>query len=219
MCSRERASLQRGMNFRLVREYSVILMSVRANAPYQDRLEEEGSILIYEGHDAPRRVGSGDPKLVDQPDRTPRGRPTENGRFWEAAHAFKAGAEAAHLVRVYEKIHQGIWSFNGTFQLLDAWREHDGNRFVFKFKLAAFTENIPTEALKSRGWERRRMIPTHIKVEVWKRDRGKCVICGEKDELHFDHDLPFSLGGSSLTAANVQLMCARHNLSKGSKIL
>src|SRR5881394_2648875 len=112
------------------------------------------------------------------------------------------------------KIHQGIWSFNGTFRLLDAWREHDGNRFVFKFKLAAFTENVLAATLQSQGRERRRMIPTHIKVEVWKRDRGKCVICGEKDELHFDHDLPFSLGGSSLTTANVQLMCARHNLSK-----
>src|SRR5258706_10431329 len=88
MCSREGASLQRGMNFRLGREYSVILMSVRVNAPYQDRLEDEGLTLIYEGHDAPRREGSQSPKLVDQPDRTPSGRATENGRFLEAANAF-----------------------------------------------------------------------------------------------------------------------------------
>jgi hypothetical protein len=34
MCTRERTSLQRGMNFRLPDRHSVILMSLRPNAPY-----------------------------------------------------------------------------------------------------------------------------------------------------------------------------------------
>jgi 5-methylcytosine-specific restriction endonuclease McrA len=38
------------------------------------------------------------------------------------------------------------------------------------------------------------------------------------DELHFDHVLPFSKGGTSLKVENVQLLCARHNLSKSAKI-
>jgi 5-methylcytosine-specific restriction endonuclease McrA len=38
-------------------------------------------------------------------------------------------------------------------------------------------------------------------------------------DLHFDHDIPFSKGGSSLTAANVRLLCAKHNLEKSDKIL
>jgi hypothetical protein len=37
--------------------------------------------------------------------------------------------------------------------------------------------------------------------------------------LHFDHDIPFSKGGSSLTGANVRLLCAKHNLEKSDKIL
>jgi hypothetical protein len=37
--------------------------------------------------------------------------------------------------------------------------------------------------------------------------------------LHFDHDIPFSKGGSSLAAANVRLLCAKHNLEKSDKIL
>jgi len=32
-------------------------------------------------------------------------------------------------------------------------------------------------------------------------------------------DVPFSKGGSSLTAANVRLLCAKHNLEKSDKIL
>ena len=51
MCSREGTSLQRGMNFGLGGDHSVVLISVLPNAPYRDRLEDEGNTLIYEGHD------------------------------------------------------------------------------------------------------------------------------------------------------------------------
>lgn len=54
MCQREGTSLQRGMNFRLRGRHSVILMSRRPNAPYADRIEEDGTVLIYEGHDVPK---------------------------------------------------------------------------------------------------------------------------------------------------------------------
>ena len=64
-----------------------------------------------------------------------------------------------------------------------------------------------------------RLIPTAVKVEVWRRDGGQCVQCGSKKNLHFDHDIPFSKGGSSLTAANVRLLCAKCNLQKSDKIL
>jgi 5-methylcytosine-specific restriction endonuclease McrA len=53
---------------------------------------------------------------------------------------------------------------------------------------------------------------------VWRRDGGKCVICGASDELHFDHIVPYSKGGTSLVAENIQLLCARHNLQKRDRI-
>ena len=64
-----------------------------------------------------------------------------------------------------------------------------------------------------------RLIPTSVKIEVWARDKGRCVLCGSTVNLHFDHDLPFSKGGTSLTARNVRILCMRHNLSKSSKII
>ena len=67
MCQREGVSLQRGMNYELDRNHSVILMSVRPGAPYADRFEDDGSTLVYEGHDLPRSSQHVDPKSFNQP--------------------------------------------------------------------------------------------------------------------------------------------------------
>ena len=67
-------------------------------------------------------------------------------------------------------------------------------RMVFKFKLIAAEGTECSLPLGTVKRERRRIIPTSVKVQVWKRDGGKCVMCGATDELHFDHDLPYSLG-------------------------
>ena len=103
MCSVEGVNLQRGMNFRLGSTYSVILMSVRPNAPYADRVEENGGILIYEGHDIPRRKNGPDPKSVDQPMRNPSGSLTQNGVFFEAAKQYSSYSKPPERVKVYEK--------------------------------------------------------------------------------------------------------------------
>lgn len=222
MCTREGTSLQHGMNFRLRGGHSVILMSVRANAPYRDRVEEDGTVLVYEGHDIPRSADTPLPKTIDQPMHLPSGGLSRNGKFYEAALAFKRGDQEPDLARVYEKIKKGIWSDNGFFQLVDAWIESDERRNVFRFKLIAVEADSEEEVVSERGarkLERRRIIPTAVKLEVWRRDGGKCVMCGAADELHFDHILPFAKGGTSFTAENVQLLCARHNLEKSAKIV
>ena len=219
MCTREGLSLQAGMNFGVGGTHSVILMSVRTNAPYRDRLEDGGTTLIYEGHDQPRGPGVVEPKRLDQLAMLPTGRPTQNGKFYEAAHAAKEGTRTPERVRVYEKIKAGIWIDNGVFHLVDAWTERDEHRVVFKFRLEAVDNDDDVASDRPQHVSRRRIIPTAVKLEVWKRDGGKCVMCGATDELHFDHDLPYSLGGTSVTASNVQLLCARHNLQKHNSIV
>lgn len=221
MCQNEGTSLQRGMNFRLRGRHSVILMSIHPNAPYQDQIEDDGSVLIYEGHDEPKTANIKNPKLIDQPKLLPSGKLAENGKFHKAAQDYKQGLKSPDIVRVYEKIKKGIWSDNGYFHLVDSWVENDEYRKVFKFKLVAVESVENEDAAEDKQdteSKRSRIIPTSIKLQVWKRDQGKCVECGATDDLHFDHILPYSRGGTSMRQENIQLLCARHNLKKSAKI-
>jgi hypothetical protein len=194
-------------------------MSVQRNAPYRDRLEDGGTTLVYEGHDQPKGAKYPNPKVVDQPERFPSGHLTQNSRFHQAAQQYKPGKRPPERVRVYEKIQPGIWSYNGVFHLLDSWRERDEYREVFKYRLIAVEGEGGVGSTVPANVQRRRVIPTPVKLAVWKRDGGKCVMCGATDELHFDHDLPWSRGGTSMTEDNVQLLCARHNLQKHDRII
>lgn len=218
MCREEGVNLQRGMNFRLHGGFSVILMSLRPGAPYADRIEDDGNTLIYEGHDIAQKRGGPNPKTIDQPMRNPNGSLTSNGLFFEAATKYKKNHCESELVKVYEKIRSGIWVYNGLFRLVNAWQEVSNARKVFKFRLELVEEKGSSKGAELYDIDHDRLIPTSVKLEVWKRDKGKCVRCGSQDNLHFDHIIPYSKGGSSLVAENVQLLCARHNLEKRDRI-
>lgn len=218
MCERANAqALQRGMNYLIDPPYSVVLMSRRTNAPYQDRILGDGQTIEYEGHDVPKTRRDVNPKAIDQPRATPSGRPTQNGLFAQAVEAYKRGDRPPALVRVYEKVLRGVWSDKGLFQLINYKFVSDGKREVFKFYLRTTEEHVD-EATRSDLPPPRRLIPSEVKREVWKRDQGRCVLCGATDNLHFDHDIPWSKGGSSMTAQNVRILCARHNIDKRDKI-
>ena len=63
----------------------------------------------------------------------------------------------------------------------------------------------------------REPIPRAVRQSVWPRDGGKCVQCGSRENLEFDHIIPRSQGGSS-TERNVQLLCESCNRSKWKQI-
>ena len=219
MCKEEGGQrLQRGMNYRSINKYSILLSSTRTDSPYEDEVVDDGRNLIYEGHDVPRSKRTPNPKEVDQPMHTKTGKFTQNGLFFEAAHKYISGTTSAEIVRVYEKIDYGIWVFEGNFFLVDAWFTESGKRKVFKFKLSLIDKGekiSKPESKQSLG----RIIPSVVKKEVWDRDKGRCTECGSEEDLHFDHIIPYSKGGSSRTLDNIQLLCASHNLKKGSKII
>ncbi len=217
MCKHERVS-QQGMNFHIGGNYSVILMSVRKGAPYADRVEDDGAVLIYEGHNERRSPTCKYPELTDQPLENSGGTLTQNGKFYKAAKLHAEHGYDPDLVRVYEKVIPGVWVYNGLFKLVDAWKEKAENRYVYKFRLEITDDDLEHIQRNAPNLEHTRMIPTKVKQVVWDRDGGKCRICGSTENLHFDHILPFSKGGTSLLAENIQLLCAKHNLQKHDKI-
>ena len=218
MCNAENVqTMQRGMNFHMNSKYSVILMSQRSNAPYSDKVYEDGMTIEYEGHDLAKNY-SENSKEQDQPEKLPSGKFTQNGYFIRAVKEYKENKNKLELVKVYEKIFPGVWSLKGYFNLIDYKIVHDGKRNVFRFILRLSENQNINVTDKENIITHTRLIPSEIKKEVWKRDKGRCVLCGETKNLHFDHDLPYSKGGTSLSVNNVRLLCMTHNLQKSDKI-
>ena len=60
-------------------------------------------------------------------------------------------------------------------------------------------------------------IPSSVRMEVWRRDGGKCVKCGSREKLEYDHIIPISKGGSN-TARNIELLCEKCNRTKRDSI-
>jgi len=221
MCNQEKVqTLQRGMNYRLRSQYSVFLMSQSSNAPYNDRVHPDGITIEYEGHDIVKTKKIIDPKKYDQPIKNNSGTFTQNGLFINAVLELKKGLREPEIIRVYEKVLPGIWSEKGFFKLINYIIVNDGIRNVIRFILEETEVDIEDDNhIKINEHKlRTRIIPTEIKKLVWERDNGQCVLCGKTDELHFDHDLPYAKGGTSLSADNVKILCARHNLKKSDNI-
>ncbi len=150
--------------------------------------------------------------------RNPNGSLTQNGWFFEAATKYRSGMEEPELVKVYEKIRSGIWVFNGFFKLVESWQEDSNSRTVFKFRLELTDDNVELEDVDDQDLDHNRLIPTVVKIDVWKRDKGRYTKCGSDNNLHFDHIIPYSKGGASLVSKNIQLLCARHNFRKRARI-
>jgi hypothetical protein len=144
---------------------------------------------------------------------TPSERLTQNGLFEKAALGAKAGNGTAEVVAVYEKIHAGMCVLHGKFLLTDEWQPSDSVRKVFKFRLELDKSELNLELDSTIAIEPTRFIPSAVKMEVWKRDVGKCVLCCSSDKLHCDHDLPYSKDGSSLTA-KIFAFCVHGTISQ-----
>jgi hypothetical protein len=71
---------------------------------------------------------------------------------------------------------------------------------IFLFCLTSFSQS--------------RYISVTIKKIVFSRDGGACQCCGSSESLEYDHITPYSCGGSSTDASNIQLLCMKCNRSK-----
>ncbi len=87
---------------------------------------------------------------------------------------------------------------------------------VLRFALEAAKLPSPTN-LGPKFSQGRVAISSDVRREVWRRDGGKCVRCGSRERLEYDHIVPVSKGGSN-TARNIELLCENCNRSKSDSI-
>jgi hypothetical protein len=120
--------------------------------------------------------------------------------------------------------HSSFWVFKGFYYevsknfsddeckllILD---DFDKERKHFEKLKAKFTSTPESDNSYSRP-----RIPENVRVEVWRRDGGKCARCGSREKLEYDHIVPISKGGSN-TARNIELLCENHNRSKSNNVV
>ncbi len=87
-------------------------------------------------------------------------------------------------------------------------------------KILVEPEFIPLTPPDATGTEEERpdrYVSSEVKIAVWRRDGGKCVECGSKEKLEYDHIIPIAKGGSN-TERNIQLLCEKCNRKKADGI-
>jgi hypothetical protein len=110
-----------------------------------------------------------------------------------------------------------------------AVRDSERAEVVLRIRKAIYDEEAELSSLRAavanleaaiefeKSRPKRDPIPEDVKLLVWARDGGRCVRCGSKQDLHFDHIIPVAKGGGK-TEANIQILCQTCNLKKSDKI-
>ena len=185
LSAREGMNLQKGMNYRDSGESLSVLLVLEREGIFTDLFDTTRGMYEYEGHDSVAEGAEG--RRDDQLLMYASGKPTDNGKFYKAANAFKEGLRPEPLqVQIYEKLDPGVWFDKGIFNLIDATyrrEERDGiSRKVARFYLVPADAMLP---VTERMLWNERMLPASVKTLVWARDRGRCSVCDEQSGLHF----------------------------------
>jgi Holliday junction resolvasome RuvABC ATP-dependent DNA helicase subunit len=94
----------------------------------------------------------------------------------------------------------------------------NGSPDVITADIVAGSLKLLQPVQKTKGInESRSALSSEVRREVWRRDGGKCVKCGSRERLEYDHIIPVALGGSN-TARNIELLCEACNRSKSDSI-
>lgn len=59
-------------------------------------------------------------------------------------------------------------------------------------------------------------ISPELRLRVLERDGWACQVCGSKEDLELDHEIPWSRGGAT-TYENLRVLCDKCNHEKGAK--
>jgi hypothetical protein len=105
-----------------------------------------------------------------------------------------------------------IWLFKGCIYHVQYSDEEHSERKRFERLKQLYKDDGSGQPSNHRE-----SIPERVRIEVWRRDGGKCARCGSREKLEYDHIVPVSKGGSN-TARNIELLCESCNRKKSNHI-
>jgi hypothetical protein len=113
----------------------------------------------------------------------------------------------------------GLWAFEARIYRADDGLTADDVLALVRARerRAARTLERAHAALAGERAPARQPIPRAVRLAVFRRDGGRCVECGSRFDIQYDHVIPVVLGGAS-TAENLQILCAPCNRAKGAAL-
>ena len=130
----------------------------------------------------------------------------------------------AQVLRLVQKFSTNMMEMNGKFTLL--FKQYQARLSPHKEPLnnacPSCNKTFDSDSLfckycGARLQGKTRFISKKVKEEVLARDNWQCVMCGKKEDLQFDHIIPYSKGGSN-TVENLQILCTSCNRKKYTNI-
>ncbi len=124
------------------------------------------------------------------------------------------------LIKQLDRL-KSLWSHKNS-NMTDSELLKEMAQFCLEKVDPLIKETKPTTTPELNTKSEKRAIPHSIKIQVWKKDHGKCRYfdsvtkryCHSTHLIQIDHIKPWSKGGQS-NLENLQLLCAAHNLHKG----
>lgn len=138
----------------------------------------------------------------------------------------RGAMERKKVLRSFPAVYDQLWMFRGflvrVFPQLPPLTKEEAGLLALeavlkrekRFQKLSQVAGLEGKLVKA---SRREPIPDEVRLFIWKRDEGRCVKCGSRENLEFDHIIPVSKGGSN-TARNLQLLCESCNRSKSDSI-
>lgn len=179
LIAREGVEFVKSMNYRGGPLLSVLLV-IRRDGVFKDVWDAARRVFLYQGHDS-TTVENG--KSFDQLLMYGGGALSDNGKFYKAAREFKDKVRPEPLaVQIYEKIAPGAWYDKGLFDLIDARKEEDDGRAVYRFCLSPRgLDDVSADTPECIE----RMLSVEVKEAAWQESDGRCGLCGAQTDLYF----------------------------------
>ena len=129
--------------------------------------------------------------------------------------------QAESPVELFRHDERGYWAFKDCFYWEDEGLSADDVKALALQRIRKRERQLATAHSLMRAEEAGQAMRPPVSIEirraVFARDGGRCVECGGNFDLQYDHVIPYSLGGAT-TIANLQLLCADCNRSKGATL-